>query len=138
MAEWMKVYELAEDTELVAAYRKATEGGEYGFIPQVAVFGTDEWWRAVESGEIPTQELSGPIAHPRAEGDCVAFQLKGGLDLWTPRGAVADFRDGATARIEFVEQKLRQEQFGRFGAAIPGGDVVKVPLRIWVEAGAER
>lgn len=44
---WTKIYDLAEDQELISKVQKATlDTQDYGLVPEVALFGSKEWWEA--------------------------------------------------------------------------------------------
>jgi hypothetical protein len=62
-SEWKKAYDLAEDAETVAAVQRATlNTKDFGLIPDVALFGSEQWWRAIEDGRIPKHIVQGIIA----------------------------------------------------------------------------
>ena len=63
MSEWVKVYDLMEDTETIQLVQRATlNTKEFGLEPHVALYGSDQWWRAIGDGRIATHSVSGAIS----------------------------------------------------------------------------
>lgn len=58
--EWVKVYDLAEDAPKIEAAQRATlQHPSLGLKPEPALFGSAEWWSAVESGDLQAIGLLG-------------------------------------------------------------------------------
>ena len=117
MNGWIKVYDLANDRETVELVQQATTNTrDFGFVPEVALFGSDEWWRAVEDGRIPKQEVSGTIARTyiSGHGDWPEFEVDsdGRTSCWTRVGEQAMYEEGREVRIEYVVQKARKNWLG--------------------------
>jgi hypothetical protein len=48
---WMKVYDLSQDQAAIALIQRASsQTRDFGFVPEIALFGSKEWWAAVEDG----------------------------------------------------------------------------------------
>ena len=117
MNQWVKVYDLAEDRETVELVQRATlNTQDFGLVPEVALFGSDEWWKAVEDGRIPKQEVSGTIArvYMSGHGDWPEFEVdsNGEKTRWTRVGEQAMYEEGREVRIEYVIQKARKNWLG--------------------------
>ena len=98
-ANWIKVYDLSQDRETVALIEKASQQtAEFGFVPEVAVFGSDEWWAAVEDGRIEQHTIEGVITrlYMSGHGDWPEFELSFGKEItrWTRLGSHNAYRVG--------------------------------------------
>lgn len=112
--EWIVAYDLAKDDEKTSIVQKATlTTTDFGVVPEVALFGSPEWWAAIRDGRIPCYEVCGTISRlymtghrdwPEFEVDC-----NGSKTSWTRWGNPSAYAEGRTARIEYVFQKLRRE-----------------------------
>ena len=128
-ANWIEVYDLLQDRETVALIQKASQQtADFGFIPEVAVFGTDEWWDAVENGRIERHAIEGVITrlYMSGHGDWPEFEVQSGNEVtrWTRLGNQNVYRVGKLIRIEYVLQRLKKPM-------LP--EPVKQVLEIWIE-----
>jgi hypothetical protein len=110
--DWVKVYDLEEDRETVKLVQRATLGTEdFGLEPEVALYGTKEWWGAIEKGLIPQHEVTGVISRNfvSGHGDWPEFELVSGLEKsrWTRVGDQSLYKVGMHVRVEYVIQKRR-------------------------------
>lgn len=117
MDEWVKVYDLAEDQETVDLVQRATlNTNDFGLIPEVALFGSDDWWRAIDDGRIPLCEVSGTIVRVFASGhgDWPEFELesRGDRSRWTRLGEQSLYQEGRQVRVQYVMQKARKHWVG--------------------------
>lgn len=131
MTDWIKAYDLADDLETVALIQRATTQTEdFGLVPEVALFGSLEWWNAVDDGRIPLQEVTGMITRLFTSGhrDWPEFELdsRGSKTRWTRVGDQSAYKEGKQVRIEFVLQKARKHWVG--------SQEQKQVLRIFVQA----
>lgn len=134
MGEWVKVYDLAEDQETIHLIQKATLTTEdFGLVPEIALFGSDEWWWAIQDGRIPHHELEGVITRVfmSGHGDWPEFEIEasGEKSRWTRLGPDALYRVGNGVRLEYVFQKARKHWLG--------SREQKQVLRIFVKATAQ-
>lgn len=73
------VYELRKDAEHVRKVQKATLTTEqYGIQPTHGLFGSDEWWQKIESGDLPKHTLRGTITRLAmgSMGDWPGFTMR--------------------------------------------------------------
>ncbi len=130
MSEWAKVYDLAEDAETIALVQRATTKTEqFGLVPEIALFGSEKWWQAIEDGRIPMHDVTGVISRVfmTGHGDWPEFELDSGGEktAWTRFGDPALYVEGKHARVRYVLQKPRMRPVSRAEH--------KIVLRIWVE-----
>ena len=111
--EWRVVYDLAQDRKTIAAIQQATlTTKDYGVLPEVALFGSDEWWSAVGDGRIRKHEVRGIIASLYMSGhrDWPQFEIdaNGTKTQWTREGDESLYREGRAVRVDYVMQKSRR------------------------------
>lgn len=109
---WDVAYDLAEDKETVDAVQRATlTTKEFGLVPEVALYGSDEWWAAIADGRIQKHTVRGIISRVfmSGHGDWPEFELdSGGVKTrWTRLGKPALYAVGSEAEVEYVLQKPR-------------------------------
>lgn len=85
---WIKVYELSQDLETMALIQKASQQtADFGFVPEVALFGSDDWWAAVEDGRIERYTIEGVVTrlYMSGHGDWPEFEVESGKEItcWT-------------------------------------------------------
>ncbi len=71
-------YELVRNTEFIAHVQKATlTTTEFGLEPNHGLFGSDEWWSNIRSGNLPTHHLAGTITkvYRGSQGDWPLFLM---------------------------------------------------------------
>jgi hypothetical protein len=130
MGEWVKVYDLMEDTETIQLVQRATlNTKEFGLEPDVALYGSDEWWRAVDDGRIATHSVSGTISrvYMSGHGDWPEFEVDSGGEKtrWTRVGDQSLYEPGRPVKVEYVLQKRRTRVLGELEQ--------KEVLRIFIE-----
>jgi len=113
MGEWVKVYDLAEDQETIRLVQQATlDTEDFGFVPEVALFGSDDWWQAIQDGRIPSHEINGVISRVfmSGHGDWPEFELEtsGEKSRWTRLGPEELYRVGNEVKLEYVLQKAKK------------------------------
>jgi hypothetical protein len=118
MSRWKVVYDLNEDSETIQLVQKATlETDHFGLIPEVALFGTPEWWEAIRDGRIAKVVVEGRIRRLLSSGhkDWPEFEIEeksGAVSRWTLVGNTDSYREGSRARIEYVMQKAKAGPLG--------------------------
>jgi hypothetical protein len=130
MGEWVKVYDLMEDTETIQLVQRATlNTKEFGLEPDVALYGSDEWWRAVSDGRIAKHSVNGIISHlyMSGHGDWPEFEVDSGGEKtrWTRVGDQSLYELGRKVKVEYVLQKRRTSALGMLEQ--------KEVLRIFIE-----
>ncbi len=130
MGEWVKVYDLREDTETIQLVQRATlNTKEFGLEPDVALYGSDEWWRAVSDGRIGTHSVSGIVSrvYMSGHGDWPEFEVDSGSEKtrWTRVGDQSLYELGREVKVEYVLQKRRTSALGDLEQ--------KEVLRIYIE-----
>jgi hypothetical protein len=106
--DWINVYDLHKDVDVVRAIQEATlTRPGYGLLPEPALFGSEEWWAAVEDGRVATQTLDGVVADVRWEsmGDWPGWTFRasdGTESRWTREGDHTRYIVGLRARIRFA------------------------------------
>ncbi len=126
---WQKIYDLADNPKLIEQVQKATlETDDYGFVPEVALYGSQEWWNAIAEGRIEQQAIEGRISRVYMSGhnDWPEFELEscGERSCWTRFDYNTSYQVGRRIRIEYVWQKAKK--------AWVGSNTQKEVLRIFV------
>lgn len=126
---WVKVYDLAEDQETIRQIQRATLSTEqFGLEPDVALFGSEEWWAGVKDGRIPRHELQGVISrvYMSSHNDWPVFEVdaSGVKSSWTRYGPDDLYRVGNEIRLEYVVQKRKKNT--------PGSRETEKVLRIFL------
>ena len=137
-----KIYDLREDRERLALIQKATlTTKDFGLVPEHGLFGSTEWWRAIEDGALPVVRVEGYISRVFLSGhnDYEEFEIDSGgaLSSWTrvTSGGVgggperiakaAMYEVGRAVLLKYVKQRFRQTLSG-----IPFSRSV---LEIWID-----
>ncbi|GAA5014895.1 hypothetical protein GCM10023317_53870 [Actinopolymorpha pittospori] len=113
--EWVTVYDLRRDRQRIDAVQEATlHRPGYGLDPNPAVLGTDEWWRAVADGRIPSRVDEGVVGHVRwgSMGDWPEWTLRrddGQERTWTREGDHTRYVDGLRARIRVITVRWKPD-----------------------------
>jgi hypothetical protein len=114
---WDVVYDLATDEETIRLVQRATlTTKDFGLVPEVALYGSEDWWAAIADGRIPKHEARGTISRlfMSGHGDWPEFELNsdGTKTNWTRVGNQALYAEGKEAKIEYVMQKPRKKWLG--------------------------
>jgi hypothetical protein len=119
--DWQRVYDLRQDHDYVAAVQKATlTTDEFGIEPTNGLFASPEWWRRVESGDLPMQTPKGKVTRVfmGSMGDWPEFEMQGhdgSLVIFTryqnaPDGSADHlYVVGGEIEVDFVWQQFRQK-----------------------------
>jgi len=115
--DWIKVYDLAEDKKLIAEVQNATlNTKDYGLVPEIALFGSKEWWNTIEKGIIPTYEINGIISRVYMSGhnNWPEFEIDsdGKKTSWARMGIDELYRAGCKVKLEYVVQKAKKSWTG--------------------------
>lgn len=108
----IQVYNIHKDPGNIEMLRRATEeNGGYGFHPVPYLIGTEEWWDAVNAGEVPRKVVNGMVSSVcwGAMGDYPSFTVTGDGDSCTSRrfGDVTRYVIGLKARVTLLRMKAR-------------------------------
>jgi hypothetical protein len=120
---WVSVYDLHRDERLVQSIQDATLSRPgFGLDPRPALFGTAEWWQAVDDGRVPSRVEVGVVAKLcwGSMGDWPEWALRtddGRESTWTRKGDHTRNVEGlkARARIVKVRWKSDSQQVLQFG-----------------------
>lgn len=115
--EWDIAYDLSSDRETIDLVQRATlTTKEFGLVPEVALFGSEEWWAAIADGRIPKLEARGVISRVfmSGHGDWPEFELNcdGTKMTWTRMGDQSLYAEEKEAKVEYVMQKPRRVRLG--------------------------
>jgi hypothetical protein len=115
------VYSLRRNKAFVSAVQEATcNTEEFGIEPTHGLFGSDEWWRRIASGELPIQSLSGVITKVYMSGmhDWPEFAMRsdsGEESRWTREVNTKEqdrlYLVGSRIEIDYVNQTHRRASF---------------------------
>ena len=120
------VYDLRSDQRYISDVQDATlTTKNFGITQDHGLFGSTNWWKAVESGELPLHKMEGILSRVYMSGhnDFAEFELSDGVrkQSWARRGPDGQHVEGAPAMVEYVHTK------SRFDNAIR-----ETVVRIWV------
>ena len=116
--KWIKVYDLSDDDELVAKVQNATlNTTDFGLVPEIALYGSTEWWEAISNGLIQKHEIEGEITRIFSSGDTnwPQFEVDGDGEktVWTRFGDHRLYVIGRRVKLEYVVQKPKKSWTGR-------------------------
>ena len=116
-AKWIKVYDLSDDEELVTKVQNATlNTTDFGLVPEIALYGSTEWWEAISNGLIQKHEVEGVIASVFSSGDSNWPQFEvdanGEKTVWTRFGDHGLYEVGRRVKLEYVVQKPKKSWTG--------------------------
>jgi hypothetical protein len=114
---WLKAYDLNEDRETIGLVQKATlTTTDFGLVPDVALFGSPEWWQAIKDGRIATHTEEGTISRVywSGHGDWPQFEItaQGRKTQWTRAGNHSLYEEGMDAKVVYVMQLARKHWLG--------------------------
>lgn len=129
--EFVKIYDLKQDNRKIGLIQKATlETKDYGLVPKPALFGSADWWRAIENNVIPIHTIEGIISRVYMSGhnDYPEFEIDDGQKKtqWTREGKDEAYVVGRRIKLMYVFQKLKRG----FGGKYPHEEV----LEVWVNS----
>lgn len=119
MVDWQVVYELKDDAERIALVQRATlTTRDFGLEPTHGLFGSPEWSRHVETGNLPLQTLKGTISrvYMGSMGDWPEFEMQcddGSCQSFTRYQTAPDgsqdhlYAVGRRIEVDFVWQDFR-------------------------------
>jgi len=137
-----KVYDLREDVETVALIQKASlTTKDRGLVPEHGLFGSTEWWWAIDDSVLPIVHVEGLISRVFMSGhnDYEEFEIDSGGELssWarvTSGGKggsperiakAAMYKVGRAVHLTYVKQRFRQ--------TLSGIPFSKSVLEIWID-----
>lgn len=132
--EWVKVYDLTEDRQFIELVQRASrDSGPFGLEQKPALFGSPEWWQAIESGEVPKHWVEGVVERPLWTGmnDFPEVEIRedsGVVSRWVRWGDPSQYSKGRRVRLCWVMQHANEDMAGL------GLDQQQV-LEVWVELG---
>ena len=109
-----KIYDLRDDKRTIKLIQDATLNTKnFGLKPEYGLFGSEEWWEAIEDGAIPKKVLEGIISRVYMSGhnDFPEFEvtaLDNNKTSWERRGHDKYYVLGRKIKIIYVVQKFRQ------------------------------
>jgi hypothetical protein len=127
--ELVKIYDLKQDHRRIGLIQKAClESKENGFITEHALFGSVDWWRAIEENVIPVHTIEGVISRVYMSGhnDYPEFEIDDGQEKtrWTREGKDEAYIVGRRVKLKYVFQKPKRTWGGK--------NQHEVVLEIWV------
>jgi|GEM_PF-3541050 len=116
-AKWVKVYDLSDDNKLIKEVQHATlNTTDYGLVPEVALYGSEDWWQAIEVGTIPKVVIKGVITDVFTSGDSnwpqFEIDANGEKTVWTRFGDCDFYEVGCNVELEYVVQKAKKAWIG--------------------------
>lgn len=130
--KWIKVYDLSDDDELVEKVQNATlNTTDFGLVPEIALYGSTEWWKAISHGRIKKHEIEGIITSVFSSGDSNWPQFEidsnGKKTVWTRFGDHSLYEVGRRVRLEYVVQKPKKSWTG----SPYQNEVLSISVEIW-------
>jgi hypothetical protein len=115
--DWETVYDLRTDTEMVRLIQDASLNKPgFGFVSEPALFGSPDWWVALDAGALPVSEFCGTITrvYMGSMGDWPEFEAV--LDDGTTRGWTREGRDeayvvGRRVCVRTVRQRYKPDSY---------------------------
>ncbi len=113
----VKFYDLRQDGFIMATYQNYTKEERAGLVPENGLFGSAEWWEAIENYQIPTYTIDSTIfstdffeGQKMGEGDCLEFTVRelNCKETWYLSAAQADIyklKAGQPIKLKYVLQK---------------------------------
>ena len=112
-----RLYDLANDHELIEKVQHATlTTQEFGLVPEVALYGSVEWWQAIEDGRIRLHRIEGVISDVFTSGESnwpqFEIDANGKKTVWTRFGNASEYHIGDRVRLAYVVQKPKKSWTG--------------------------
>jgi hypothetical protein len=112
-----RIYDLSNDHELVEKVQRATlTTTDFGIVPEIALYGSTEWWEAIEDGRIPKHAIDGVISDVFTSGDSnwpqFEIDCNGSKTVWTRCGDPLSYEVGQRVKLIYVVQKPRRSWTG--------------------------
>jgi hypothetical protein len=131
-----KIYDLRDDTRTIETVQSSTLNTEdYGVVSNHGLFGSDEWWAAIERGDLPVHTVEGVISDVYESGhnDFPQFEVDDGTRKtdWVREGDDSYYVIGAPVRIEYVVERPKPRWTTPKHAKM-GMDKLKTVLSIWI------
>jgi hypothetical protein len=131
-----KIYDLREDTPVIENIRNATLNTEdYGVASDHGLFGSEEWWAAIERGDLTVHTVEGVISDVYESGhnDFPQFEVDDGTRKtdWVREGDDSAYVIGAPVRIEYVVERHKPRWSTPRDVKL-GLDKATIVLAIWV------
>jgi hypothetical protein len=109
----IKIYDLKNDHRYIEAIQKATlNTPNFGFKPNNGLFGSSEWWAAVQNGVIPAKIIEGKISNISmgCNRDFPEFEISSATETkgWPRFGDSDAYKIGKKARITYIVQERKQ------------------------------
>lgn len=114
MVEYISVYDLKDDKDKISNIQKATLTTDYaGLKIEHGLFGTEEWWQAVNNGLFLKKMIEGKISKVYMSGhgsNYPEFEIENveGKTQWTREGEDKYFVVGKKVRLAYIPQKFKQ------------------------------
>jgi len=125
-AEMQLAYDLRKDMRHIKHVQKATlETERYGIVQDHGLFGSEDWWQAIQSGALPVQTIKGRISRVYMSGhnDFPEFEVDDGArkTSWERRGKDSLYIVERMVQLDCVGIRSRFDREWRL-----------TPIRIWV------
>jgi hypothetical protein len=125
--EWELVYDLAADPDRIEASQHNTLTTDGGLAPEPALLGSEEWWAAIDRGDLPTHRVDDEITRVywASMNDWPEFEVgHGSKKAWTRMGDSTRYVPGLRVRLDYVVMRFRSP------TPTPEMEIV---LKTWVE-----
>jgi hypothetical protein len=112
-----RIYNLADDNELITKVQHATLTTEdFGNVPEIALYGTKDWWQAINDGRISRYVLDGVISDVFTSGESKWPQFEincnGIKTVWTRFGNPELYEIGQRVKLVYVIQRPKKSWTG--------------------------
>jgi len=112
-----RIYDLARDHELVEKVQRATlTTSDFGLVPEIALYGSEAWWQAIEDGRIQRHVLDGVVCDVFTSGESnwpqIEIDCDGQKSIWTRFGDPEVYAIGQRIRITYVVQRPKKSWTG--------------------------
>jgi hypothetical protein len=130
-----KVYDLCNDPRTKRFQDATLYSEEGGIVSEHGLFGSSEWWLAVENGDLPVHSVEGVISDVFMSGhnDYPEFEVDDGTNKseWTREGDDSEYVIGRPVRVEYVIEKLKSQGSSAKYIKI-GLDATRIVVAIWM------